>query len=71
MQSVLFRDLCRGFRRNVQMIHYVRIGCFRRNAHYVSREMLDATNNPGCIKHTYVLQAVDTAFFYGYSARNG
>ena len=30
-----------------QFTTYALIGCFRRNAHYVLREMLVATNNPG------------------------
>ena len=48
MQPVfLCHDLCRAFRRNVQLIHYVCVGCFHRNAHYILHEMLVAINNPG------------------------
>ena len=48
--SVLCHDLCRGFRKNSFIINYstyALIGCFRRNAQCVLREMLVATNNPG------------------------
>ena len=85
MQSVLRRDLCRGFRRNVEVNNSRRtyipvrnIGCFRGNAHYVCIicvymycvKCFSRPTTQARITNTYVLQTVATAPCYGRSANS-
>ena len=63
-----------GFRRNVKAILHACIRCFRRNAHYVLREMLVATNNAGT-HNEYILVCICCKLstlhrFYGRSANS-